>query len=126
MKLGTWETAFTDGDWETEFHWDHENWNYRTKGTHLDKEHKLVGPFAMFNYFAGIVSGSDTRLDLVAIINDYNSNSLKDITLENYGREIERQGNCGDNDVEDMRMDGYNLITTKLVVKFFKTSFFTL
>ena len=92
----------------------------------MDKEHKLVGPFAMFNYFAGIVSGSDTRLDLVAIINDYNSNSLKDITLENYGREIERQGNCGDNDVEDMRMDGYNLITTKLVVKFFKTSFFTL
>merc|ERR1712227_1018228 len=70
----------------------------------------------MFNYFAGIASGSDTRLDLVAIMNDYNNNSLKDITLENYGREIERQGNCGDNDVEDMRMDGYNLITTKLIL----------
>ena len=84
----------------------------------MDEEHKLVGPFAMFNYFAGIASGTQTRLDLAAIVNDYNNDSLKEISFENYGRPIERQGNCGDNDIEDMRMNGYNLITTKLVLNF--------
>ena len=110
-----WETAYFDSDWETEFHWDHENWGYRTKDTHLDKEHKLVGPFAMFNYFAGIAAGNQTRLDLIKIIDDEENGTLKEINFENYGRLIERQGNCGDRDIEDLQMHGYNLITTKLV-----------
>lgn len=112
---GEWMAAYDDGDWETEFHWDHENWDFRFAGTQLDKEHKLVGPFAMFNYYAGIATGNMTRLDLLEIINDNARNELKPINFENYGRPVERQGNCGNQDVEDLRMHGYNLITTKLV-----------
>merc|ERR1712193_68838 len=94
---------------------DQGNWENRFSGTHLSEEHKLLGPLALFNYYAGLF-GNGTQLNLLEIANDSANGELKEINFENYGKQIERQGNCGDRDVEDLRMHGYNLITTKFII----------
>merc|ERR1712025_18250 len=72
----------------------------------------MFGPLALFNYYTGLFTDGN-QFDLLKIFENYENDNFN---FTEFRRPIERIGNCGSDDIDDLKLHGYSLVTTKLIL----------